>query len=178
MPLILSTEDFNTVQEKRKRIRPVRYSAGTGTWVTVGLDYEAFLILTPVGKKSSASNWINLQTLSLDESTFRDIVAEDFLTREILEVEQQKAILLLLTELYDEFRSDFIDERFQGVNEVATLLEDTRLGADRFFALNDELEHRRIMAAAMQTRYSSGLVSDERRRQASSWSISLLTPYL
>ena len=178
MPLILATEDIDKVRSKRMLPRPLRYSAGLGAWVQVSTDYEAFLILTPAGKKGAAANWINLQTLGLDDNIIRDVVAYDYMVRESAEVELQQASLLLLTEAYASFRSDFIDERFQGVSEVSELLQDTRIGADRLFSYTDDLEHRSIMATAAQTRYTNGAVSDARRRQAASWSISLLTPYL
>ncbi len=57
-------------------------------------------------------------------------------------------------------------------------MEDTRLGADRLFTENDELEHRIVMMTAVQERYSDNGVSSGRSLQASSWVTPLMTPYL
>ena len=174
----LSVSELTEVNAKRLAFRPVRYDDGLGSWVQVTEDFETFLILTPIAKKAQAVNWINVQQLGLEGDSLRDIVVNDFLLREIAEATLPQETLSLVTDLYEDFRAEFVQGRFAGIAEVVTLMEDTRLGADRLFTENDELEHRIVAATAVQERYSNDGTTDGRRLQASSWVTPLMTPYL
>jgi len=178
MSISLSPSENQQVEAKRKSVKPFWYNANSGQWTPISDDFEAFLILTPISKKKSAVDWLNTLSFGLNSNTARTIVAQDFLARELSDITLQLEGLNALLTPYSSFRSDFVSgTRFLGVSEVASVLEDSRLGIDRIIELRTDLKHRSTINTAVQTRETAEGVTETRKTQAKSWAIPLLTPY-
>lgn len=172
----LTPEERQRVTENRKDTGSLpRYlDPDTGEELPISREFEAWLILTPVGVRANISQWL----MQLARNTPHDVAFDD-LAMEFMEEEEEIALAEnneydSSLSGYDQFRTSLNVDGFQDVTELSILLAQTTSGLGRIGAARSSAVFAYSMALVNKAEMESRRVDENTRRSLRAWTQILL----
>lgn len=167
----LTQEEEALVARSRKTTRPRYYSAATDQDLTISLDMETWLIITPLTARARFATWLQQLSGFAVHDTPMDQLAADFQEDELANATDQREALQGLFQPYDEFYGSLPLRGFEDLPELYALMEQTRVGLGRISETHDDSIFAFAMANAEQDAQETTDAEDStgRQRELRSW---------
>jgi hypothetical protein len=173
----LTQEEIARVESRRKPANqlPTYYDPVQQITVRISRDFEAWLILTPLGIRASIATWLSqLAQNTPRDITFDDLAAE-FAADEARHTEIERREYDTILSAYDQFRGTINTAGFEDISELGSLLSQTHEGLGRVSASRESAVFSHAMALANKDELEFRRVDTETQQALRSWMSVLLS---
>jgi hypothetical protein len=175
----LTPTEAATVRSKRKPQEelPAYYDPIQQISIPIGRDFEAWLILTPLGTRANIATWFSQLAQNTPHDIAFDELATEFLADEVRVAAAERDEYDTALSSYDQFRGSMETQGFEDVPELGTMLSQAHEGLGRVGASREAAMFAHAMALANQDELESRRVDTETQQAIRSW-VSILLSYL
>ena len=176
MAIQITDAQAKLVSTKRRKTRPMYYSAEFKQKMAISEDFEAFLILLGRAKTREALDWHQKVASLSGEDSDRDALVSQALDNDTADADHKYIELRPIIRQFGYFREGFNLTGFENVTEAGMLLEDLQRAMAEIKISGDRWNNQKLWNLLnLELLTNRGLTLDQ-KHQLNSW-VNTLTAY-
>ena len=173
MAVELTGDELAKIANNRRSPRPEFFDANTGGNISIGEDFESFLILQSAEAITKTLTWLGTAGLLSSSRLDRNAIAFEALVSDIDDRETRQAEVSEVTTDFNEWKALFRAGKFSDVPEVGLIITDMQATGEQLFVLEERNTHLEQIQKRVTDRLRQG-ISTAQLQQLNSWPTPLL----
>jgi len=174
----LTSDEAKKVDAQAKQERPYYYSSDSAELVQISSDFEAWLILTPMGIRARLATFFQfILDNDINDWPQRKNLLDKWLEDEEDDLRTEIEGYGLTIDSYDEIRESLASSTagFEDVDEVNRLAVDLTTSTGDLVERRDNLKFEKALSVVLQSRAEGSGIPDDVEQEIKSWVRLLLT---
>lgn len=174
----LTSSEAKTVDAQAKQERPYYYNSDSAELVEISEDFEAWVILTPIGIRARLANFFQfILDNDINDWPLRKELLDEWLEDEEDDLRTEIEGYGTIVDTYDEIRDSLASSTigFEDVDEVNRLSVDLTTSTGDLVERRDSLKFEKALSVVLKSRADGSGIPENVEQQIKSWIRILLT---